>query len=103
MGFFPNAGQDVYLIGSPAYARTTLHLAGGKSFVIEARGLSDKAIYVVAATLNGRPLDRAWLRHREIVSGGRLVLTMAAQPAHWAEKNPPPSLSAESRTLAMNK
>ena len=95
MGFFPNAGQDVYLIGSPAYARTTLHLAGGKQFVIEARGLSEKAIYVVAATLNGHPLRRAWLRHREVVSGGRLVLTMAAQPAHWAEKNPPPSSSTE--------
>ncbi|MDR3792434.1 MAG: GH92 family glycosyl hydrolase [Terracidiphilus sp.] len=93
MGFFPNAGQGVYLIGSPAYARTTLHLVGGKAFTIEARNLSDKAIYVVAATLNGKPLDRAWLRHQEIVSGGHLVLTMAAQSAHWAEKNPPPSSS----------
>jgi predicted alpha-1,2-mannosidase len=95
MGFFPNAGQDIYLIGSPSYTRTTLHLADGKSFTIEARGLSPQAIYVVAATLNGKPLDRAWLRHQEIVSGGRLVLTMAAQPAHWAEHNPPPSSSTE--------
>jgi predicted alpha-1,2-mannosidase len=93
MGFYPNAGQDVYLICSPAYTKTTLHLAEGKTFTIEARGLSDTAIYVIAATLNGKPLDRAWLRHQEIVSGGRLVLTMAEKPAHWAEKNPPPSSS----------
>jgi predicted alpha-1,2-mannosidase len=98
MGFYPNAGQDVYLIGSPAYPRTTLHLADGKTFTIEARGLSEKAIYVVAATLNGRPLDRSWFRHSEIVSGGKLVLTMAEQPAHWAERNLPPSSSTENET-----
>jgi len=95
MGIFPNAGQDVYLIGSPAYAQTTLYLAEGKSFVIEARNLSPENIYVSSATLNGKPLDRSWLRHREIVSGGRLVLTMSGTPGHWAEHNLPPSTSPE--------
>jgi len=95
MGIFPNAGQDVYLIGSPAYPQTTLHLADGKDFVIEARNLSPENIYVTAAALNGKPLDRAWLRHNEIIAGGRLVLTMAAAPEHWAEHDPPPSALAE--------
>jgi predicted alpha-1,2-mannosidase len=94
MGIFPNAGQDVYLIGSPAYPQTTLHLAGGKDFVIEARNLSAENIYVTSATLNGRVLDRAWLRHAEIAAGGRLVLTMASAPSHWAQHNPPPSTPA---------
>ncbi len=94
MGIFPNAGQDVYLIGSPAYRQTTLHLAGGKDFTIEAKNLSAANIYVTAATLNGQPLDRAWLRHREIASGGRLVLTMGSTPSHWAERDLPPSTSA---------
>ena len=94
IGIFPNAGQDVYLIGSPAYPQTTLHLAGGKDFVIEARNLSAENIYVTAATLNGRALDRAWLRHHEIVAGGRLVLTMANAPSQWAQHNPPPSTPA---------
>jgi predicted alpha-1,2-mannosidase len=94
MGIFPNAGQDVYLVGSPAYPQTTLHLAGGKEFVIETRNLAPDHIYVAAATLNGKPLDRAWLRHREIAAGGRLVLTMAATPGHWAEQNLPPSTPA---------
>jgi len=91
MGIFPNAGQDVYLIGSPAYPRITLHLAGGRDFIIETRNVSADNIYVVAATLNGRPLDRAWLRHAEIVAGGRLVLTMSNVPEHWGERNLPPS------------
>ncbi|MGA8631080.1 MAG: glycoside hydrolase domain-containing protein, partial [Terracidiphilus sp.] len=91
---FPNAGQDIYLIGSPANPQTTLHLAGGKNFVIEARNLTPDNIYVVAATLNGQPLNRAWLHHREIAAGGRLVLTMAGSPNHWAEHNLPPSYPA---------
>jgi predicted alpha-1,2-mannosidase len=94
MGIFPNAGQDVYLIGSPAYPQTTLHLAGGKDFLIEARNLSAENMYVTSATLNGRVLDRAWLRHREIAAGGRLVLTMANAPSRWAQHNPPPSTPA---------
>lgn len=91
MGIFPNAGQDVYLIGSPAFAQTRLHLAGGRSFMIEAKNLSPQNLYVVSATLNGRPLNRAWLHHREIADGGKLVLTMGATPGAWGRHNPPPS------------
>jgi predicted alpha-1,2-mannosidase len=94
IGIFPNAGQDMYLIGSPAYRKTTLHLAGEKEFVIEARNLSAENIYVVSATLNGKPLGRAWLHHSEIARGGRLVLTMASAPSHWAERDLPPSTPA---------
>jgi predicted alpha-1,2-mannosidase len=95
IGIFPNAGQDIYLIGSPAFAQTTLHLAGGKNFVIEARALSEENIYVAAATLNGKALDRAWLRHKEIAAGGRLVLTMSKTPGHWGEHDLPPSTPAD--------
>ena len=100
MGFFPNAGQDVYLIGSPAYRSTTLHLAGEKNFTIEAANLSEKAIYVVAATLNGHPLDRAWLRHSEIVAGGKLLLEMSEKPQQWGAQNPPPSSSSTEQETA---
>lgn len=93
MGIFPNAGQDVYLIGSPAYRETTMHLAEGKDFVIEARNLSPENIYVVAATLDGKPLNRSWLRHKEIVGGGKLVLTMSSKPGEWAKDDLPPSSS----------
>ncbi len=91
LGIFPNAGQDLYLIGSPAYPETRLHLAGGKTFTIEARGVSAENIYVASATLNGKPLERAWLRHAEIAAGGRLVLTMTAKPGDWAQKELPPA------------
>jgi predicted alpha-1,2-mannosidase len=95
LGIFPNAGQDVYLIGSPAFAQSTLQLAGGRDFVIEAKNVSADNKYVIAATLNQKPLDRSWLRHAEIAAGGHLVLTMGSTPGHWAEANLPPSASVQ--------
>jgi putative alpha-1,2-mannosidase len=48
--------------------------------------------------LNGKPIVRAWLRHREIASGERLVLTMSKTPAHWAVSNLPPSHPSPARS-----
>jgi predicted alpha-1,2-mannosidase len=91
IGLFPNAGQDIYLIGSPVIPVTTLHLAGGKDFIIQAENTSATNIYVTGAELNGKPLNRAWLRHSEIISGGRLDLKMASVPGAWPTGEPPPS------------
>ena len=94
IGIFPNAGQDVYLIGSPSLPKTTLHLADGKTFVIEAQDVSPINIYVTAAELNGKPLDQDWFRHADLIGGGSLVLHMAAKPGTWPSGNPPPSTPA---------
>jgi putative alpha-1,2-mannosidase len=93
MGFFPNAGQDMYLIGSPLYPATTIRLANGKTFAVEAKNVSAENKYVLAAKLNGKPLDRAWFRHSDIMHVGSLVLTMAAKPGTWPKGQAPPSMS----------
>lgn len=93
LGIYPNAGQDVYLISSPKFARSTIHLGNGKTFVIEAEGVDDKHCYVTSAELNGKRLDRAWFRHADIANGGRLVLHMSASPGAWPSGDPPPSAS----------
>ncbi|MGH9617673.1 MAG: glycoside hydrolase family 92 protein [Acidobacteriaceae bacterium] len=93
MGIFPNAGQDVYLIGSPAIPDVTIHLANGNTFQIEAKNVSAANKYVVAASLDGAPFNRAWLTHEDILRGGRLVLTMADKPGPWPTGVAPPSSS----------
>lgn len=84
IGLYPNAGQPLYYIGSPLFTRSVLHLEGGKTFMVLAPLTSDTNRYVIAARLNGKPIDRAWLSHDEIVAGGVLQLDMAAVPGHWA-------------------
>lgn len=100
MGLYPNAGQDVYLITSPVFSRTSLSLDGGKNFEIIADGASPENIYVQSAKLNGEPLDRCWLHHSEIVGGGKLELVMGAQPSRWAaEGELPPSTGPETPSV----
>ncbi|MBY8828019.1 GH92 family glycosyl hydrolase [Hephaestia mangrovi] len=95
LGFYPVAGQDVYLIGSPVFPRSTIDLGEGKRLTILAEGLGSDttARYVQSAELNGKPLDRAWFRQSEIADGGTLRLHMGSAPSTWGTATPPPSLS----------
>jgi predicted alpha-1,2-mannosidase len=93
MGFYPNAGQDVYLIGSPAFPELSIHLANGNTFTLEAKNLSAANRYIRSAEWNGHPWTKAWFTHEDLLRGGRLVLTMSGQPTHWDTGDPPPSSS----------
>lgn len=39
----------------------------------------------------------AWIRHSDIISVGKLVLTMGAQASRWAPDDEPPRPTADSR------
>lgn len=83
MGIFPVAGQNLYLIGSPVLPATTIDLGNNKTFKIIASNVSAENKYVSKALLNEKPLNRAWLKHEEIVNGGTLQLFMGYKPAKW--------------------
>lgn len=89
IGLYPNAGQDYYLINSPMIKSTTFHLDNGKDFTIEAKGLSDSNRYVEKATLDGEAYPHAYIRHADVVKGGRLVLTMGPAPSDWGRSSRP--------------
>jgi len=81
LGFYPVApGSNEYIIGRPFLPRATLHLPNGKRFTVIADGLDRGHGYIGDATLNGKLLRRAFLRHDEITAGGELRFTMQAQP-----------------------
>jgi len=86
LGFYPVApGSNEYVIGRPFMPRATLNLPNGKRFTVIADALDDAHPYIGAAMLNGKPLERAFLRHEEIMAGGELHFTMQAQPNKaWA-------------------
>ncbi|MET4727927.1 putative alpha-1,2-mannosidase [Lysobacter enzymogenes] len=86
LGFYPVApASNEYIIGRPFLPKATLNLPNGKRFTVIADGLDEAHTYIGSATLNGQPLDRAFLRHEEIVAGGELRFVMQAQPnREWA-------------------
>ena len=72
LGFYPLAGQDLYVLHGSSYPRIALHLPNGRTFTIRARNFSPDAT-IGSVTLNGKPHDPLFLRHAEIVAGGELV------------------------------
>jgi len=74
LGFFPVAGQDLYIMHGSAYPKIEIALPGGKAFVIRTKGKGDA---VKSVTLNGKPHDPLFIHHSEIVSGGELVFEFA--------------------------
>jgi predicted alpha-1,2-mannosidase len=94
LGFYPNAGQDVYLIGTPSFAAADIHLANKKLLHIVADNLDSAHInhYIQSATLNGEALNTSWFRHSQIKDGGTLHFVMGSAPSDWGTTNPPPSM-----------
>ena len=86
LGFYPvTPGSNQYIIGRPFLPQATLNLPDGKRFNIVATGLDAAHTYVGSVSLNGKPLDRAYVTHQEIVAGGELRFTMQAEPnKSWA-------------------
>jgi putative alpha-1,2-mannosidase len=52
-------------------------LENGKTFSIEAKNQSDKNVFVEKIELNGKPLNRLYITHSEIMNGGKLVFYMS--------------------------
>ncbi len=98
LGFYPvTPGSNQYVIGRPFLPHATLNLVDGKRFSVIANALDAKNTYVGKVTLNGQPLNRAYLTHAEILAGGELQFTMQAKPNKtWATdlKQLPYSMSA---------
>jgi predicted alpha-1,2-mannosidase len=82
LGFYPLAGSDLYLIGSPLFDKVTLRLLGG-ILTVRAEGEPGRNIYVKSVTLNGEPLIEPWFLHKQIVNGGELVFEMSGEPSGW--------------------
>lgn len=104
MGLFQMDGggstAPIYEIGSPVFDKVTIHLDpdyyNGSTFTIEAKNISEQNIYIQSATLNGKPLNKPWFYHSELVNGGTLVLNMGPKPnRNWgsAPEAAPPSMS----------
>jgi len=97
MGFYPvTPGSPNYAIGSPLFGNVTINLGNGKTFVVEARSNSHENKYIQSATLNGKPMNKTWLSHQEIISGGIVTFDMGPLPNKKWGINPqdaPPSMS----------
>ncbi|WP_163325742.1 GH92 family glycosyl hydrolase [Draconibacterium mangrovi] len=81
MGFYPvNPANGVYVLGSPLFESATIELPGEKTFEVKAKNLNKTNIYIDSVTLNGEPYTKSYITHTDVVNGGVLEFTMAAEP-----------------------
>lgn len=87
MGFYPfTPASNTYVIGTPLFDKTKIHLENEKIFEIVAHDLSDTNKYIKKATLNNSSLNRTYIKHDEIIKGGRLEFFMTDSPSNWGTK-----------------
>ena len=67
-------------MGAPLFKKATLHLAGGNDFIIEAPENNAENRYMDNVRLNGKEYSRNYITHSDITSGGKLSVTMSAEP-----------------------
>lgn len=93
MGFYPvTAGLPYYVIGSPLFDKVEIALDNGKTFTVVAKNNSADNKYIQSATLNGKPYNKCYFSHEDILSGGTLCLEMGNRPCkQWGVESTPPS------------
>ena len=96
LGFYPVTPiGGVYVLGSPMVSHAVINVGHGKTFTIDAKNLSMENYYIQSASLDGKPLDRPWFTHADLLRGGTLTLEMGASPNKQWGSDPtamPPTL-----------
>jgi putative alpha-1,2-mannosidase len=87
MGFYPVApGSDIFAIGAPQFPKFTLHLTHNgkpKTFEIVANNLSEQNKYVSSVVLDGKPLEKPFIRYADIMNAQKLVFEMTDAPVYY--------------------
>ncbi|KAA6323631.1 hypothetical protein EZS27_026949, partial [termite gut metagenome] len=81
LGFYPVCpGSGQYVLGSPLFRSTTIHLENGKTFTLKAPQNSEDNIYVNGRKLNNSAYPALFINHEDIVKGGTLECIMDSRP-----------------------
>jgi len=81
LGFYPvNPAQGAYLLTSPLFEHAEIDLPNNKTFKITSQNFSANNTYIKSIRLNGKSLNRLFITHKEIVSGGTLEFEMSSTP-----------------------
>ena len=87
MGFYPvDPISGKYEIGTPMYPEMKMHLANGKTFTILAQAVSKENIYIQSVKLDGKPYDKSYITHEQIMNGSIFEFEMGNKPGKvWYE------------------
>lgn len=73
-------GNPHYEIGRPLMNKAILNLENGNQLLINVKNNNKTNKYVQSISLNGKPLNRNYLSHSELVAGGQIEIVMGSNP-----------------------
>ena len=98
LGLYPMMGQDWYFLTAPVFQKSTIRFGEAEEFLtIIAPAASSRNVYIRSAKLNGQPLMRAWIKHKELKNGAVIELDLSEEENPWGIGHPPPSPLQDSR------
>ncbi len=81
LGFYPVCpGTDEYVLGAPLFRKATLHFENGNDWVLSAPENSEANRYIDQMLVNGRVYTANFLKHGEMLKGGKAEFRMSAHP-----------------------
>ncbi|MEU0025900.1 GH92 family glycosyl hydrolase [Streptomyces sp. NPDC006335] len=84
LGFYPLVmGSGEYAVGSPLFAKATVHLENGRDLVVRAPKNSARNVYVRGLKVNGKPWTSTSLPHSVLAEGAVLDFDMGPRPSKW--------------------
>lgn len=81
MSFYPvNPVSGEYEIGTPLFPEMRMHLDNGKTFTVLAPAVNRENIYIRSVKLNGKPYDKSYITHQQIMDGATVEFEMSSEP-----------------------
>lgn len=83
MGFYPvDPVNGKYEIGTPLFSKMKMHLPNGKTFVVSAPGTGKDNCYIQSVKLDGKPYDKSYITHEQIMQGSVFEFEMGDKPGN---------------------
>ncbi len=80
LGFYPvNPASGEFVLGSPQVKKASIQLGDNKTFTIDTKNFSDKAIFNATRMLNGNQINQPFITFQDITKGGVLTFEMKTE------------------------
>ncbi len=80
-GFYPvNPVSDEYAVVSPLFDTISIKTCNGKTATISCKRESKSSLFIQSITLNGKPYNSLFLKHKELMNAAQIVFNLTDKP-----------------------
>lgn len=96
IGFYPvDPVSGEYLLVAPKFANTLIKLSNHRVLEVIKHQQTKTSSYINSVKLNGKPYQKTFIKHTDLMHGGKLEFFLSDRPSAWgkAAKNQPAGLN----------